>query len=47
MAKTKLERLLLEGLDSGEAIDISNEWWKKITELVEKVSKQKTLPDEF
>jgi antitoxin ParD1/3/4 len=43
VAKTQLETLLLEGLDSGEAIEITDEWWEqKRTELVEKVRKQKT-----
>ncbi len=43
VAKTKLETLLLEGLDSGESIEITDEWWEqKRSELVEKVRKQKT-----
>ncbi|MCU0541983.1 MAG: type II toxin-antitoxin system ParD family antitoxin [Oscillatoriaceae cyanobacterium Prado104] len=43
VAKKQLETLLLEGLDSGEAIEITDEWWEqKRTELVEKVRKQKT-----
>lgn len=43
VAKTQLETLLLEGLDSGESIEITDEWWEqKRTELVEKVRKQKT-----
>lgn len=42
VAKAKLETLLLEGLDSGEPIEITDEWWEqKRTELVEKVRKQK------
>jgi len=27
MAKKKLEALLLEGLDSGEPIEVTEEWW--------------------
>ena len=43
VAKTKIEILLLEGLDSGESIEITDEWWEqKRTELVEKVRQQKT-----
>jgi len=43
VAKIQLETLLLEGLDSGESIEITDEWWEqKRTELVEKVRKQKT-----
>lgn len=43
VAKTQLETLLLEGLDSGESIEITDEWWEqKRNELVEKVRKQKT-----
>ncbi|NJK67932.1 MAG: type II toxin-antitoxin system ParD family antitoxin [Microcoleus sp. SU_5_3] len=43
VAKAQLETLLLEGLDSGESIEITDEWWEqKRTELVEKVRKQKT-----
>lgn len=42
VAKTKIEALLLEGLDSGESIEITDGWWEqKRTELVEKVRKQK------
>ncbi len=43
VAKIQLETLLLEGLDSGESIEITDEWWEqKRSELVEKVRKQKT-----
>jgi antitoxin ParD1/3/4 len=43
VAKKQLETLLLEGLDSGESIEITDEWWEqKRSELVEKVRKQKT-----
>jgi antitoxin ParD1/3/4 len=43
VTKTQIETLLLEGLDSGESIEITDEWWEqKRTELVEKVRKQKT-----
>ena len=42
VAKIQLETLLLEGLDSGESIEITDEWWEqKRSELVEKVRKQK------
>ena len=42
VAKTQLETLLLEGLDSGESIEITDEWWEqKRNEIVEKVRKQK------
>ncbi|MBE9187817.1 type II toxin-antitoxin system ParD family antitoxin [Microcoleus sp. LEGE 07076] len=43
VAKTQLETLLLEGLDSGESIEITDGWWEqKRTELVEKVRNSKT-----
>jgi antitoxin ParD1/3/4 len=43
VAKTQLETLLLEGLNSGESIEITDEWWEqKRTELVEKVRNSKT-----
>ena len=36
-AQMNLEAMLLEGLDSGEPIEITNEWWEnKRTELVER-----------
>ena len=36
-AQMKLEAMLLEGLDSGEPIEITDEWWEnKRTELVER-----------
>ena len=42
VAKIQLETLLLEGLDSGESIEITDEWWEqKRSELVEKVRQQK------
>ena len=42
VAKIQLETLLLEGLDSGESIEITDEWWEqKRTELVEKVRNSK------
>lgn len=41
LAKVRLETLLLEGLDSGKPIEITDEWWEeKRTELVEKFSKR-------
>jgi len=43
VAKIQLETLLLEGLDSGESIEITDEWWEqKRSELVEKVRNSKT-----
>lgn len=36
----KFEVMLLEGLDSGEPIEVTDEWWKnKRTEVVERLSK--------
>jgi len=41
LAKVRVEILLLEGLDSGKPIEITDEWWEeKRTELVEKFSKR-------
>ncbi len=38
----RLETLLLEGLDSGEKIEISDEWWEnKKEELVQGLRRQK------
>ncbi len=42
VALARLETLLLEGLDSGESIEVTDEWWKqKRTQLLENVRKQK------
>jgi antitoxin ParD1/3/4 len=41
VAQARLETLLLEGLDSGEAIEITDEWWQqKRTQLLERLRKQ-------
>jgi antitoxin ParD1/3/4 len=38
-----VEALLLEGLDSGEKIEISDEWWeKKREELRERLRQEKS-----
>ncbi|MEY3403952.1 MAG: addiction module antitoxin [Anabaena sp. CRKS33] len=40
VAQTRLETWLLEGLDSGEAIEITDEWWEqKRTQLLERLRK--------
>ncbi len=37
-AQERLEGLLIEGLDSGEPIEVTNEWWEqKRTQLMQKV----------
>lgn len=37
-AQMKLEAILLEGLDSGEPIEVTDEWWEnKRTELLERL----------
>ncbi len=39
-AQMKLEAMLLEGLDSGEPIEITDEWWEsQINEVVERSRK--------
>lgn len=36
-SQMKLETMLLQGLDSGEPIEVTDEWWQnKRTELVER-----------
>ncbi|MFM6038410.1 MAG: type II toxin-antitoxin system ParD family antitoxin [Sphaerospermopsis kisseleviana] len=36
--QSRIEKLLLEGLDSGEGIEITDEWWeKKRSQLIEKI----------
>jgi antitoxin ParD1/3/4 len=38
IAQKRLEALLIEGLDSGEAIEVTDEWWEeKRAKLVEKL----------
>lgn len=40
-AQMKLEAMLLEGLDSGQPIEVTDEWWEnKRTELVERLRKK-------
>lgn len=40
-AQIKLEAMLLEGLDSGEPIEVTDEWWEnKRAELVERLRKK-------
>ena len=46
-AHMKLEAMLLEGLGSGEPIEITNEWWgNKRTELVERSRQENGEKDE-
>jgi antitoxin ParD1/3/4 len=41
VAQVRLETLLLEGLDSGEPIEITDEWWEqKRSQLLERIRKQ-------
>jgi antitoxin ParD1/3/4 len=41
VAQARLEALLLEGLDSGEPIEISDDWWQqKRMQLLEKIRKK-------
>ncbi|GCL36347.1 MULTISPECIES: type II toxin-antitoxin system ParD family antitoxin [Sphaerospermopsis] len=38
--QSRIEKLLLEGLDSGEGIEITDEWWEqKRSQLIEKIRK--------
>lgn len=40
-AQMKLETMLLEGLDSGESIEVTDEWWEnKRIELLERLRKK-------
>lgn len=42
VAKSRLEELLIEGLESGEPIEITDEWWEqKRTALVERLHPEK------
>ncbi|MBD2179640.1 type II toxin-antitoxin system ParD family antitoxin [Planktothrix sp. FACHB-1355] len=42
LAQAQMEELLLEGLDSGEPIEVTDEWWEqKRTDLLERLRKQK------
>ena len=41
VAQARLETLLLEGLDSGEAIKINDDWWQqKRIQLLERLRKK-------
>ena len=41
VAQARLETLLLEGLDSGEPIDINDDWWQqKRIQLLERLRKK-------
>ena len=41
VAQSRLETLLLEGLDSGEAIEINDGWWQqKRIQLLERLRKK-------
>lgn len=40
LAQERLESLLLEGLDSGTAVEISDQWWeRKKAELLERLQR--------
>ncbi len=42
-AQKRLEALLIEGLDSGDPIEITDEWWEnKRTELAKRLRQAKT-----
>ncbi len=44
VAQARLETLLLEGLDSGEPIEINDDWWEqKRIQLLEKVRNKSRL----
>jgi antitoxin ParD1/3/4 len=41
VAQVRLETLLLEGLDSGEPIEINDDWWQqKRIQLLERIRKK-------
>jgi antitoxin ParD1/3/4 len=41
VAQARLETLLLEGLDSGESIEINDDWWQqKRIQLLERLRKK-------
>lgn len=43
VAQAKLDAMLLEGLNSGESIEINDEWWEQMkTELVDKFNIRNT-----
>ena len=40
VSQARVEALLLEGLDSGDAVEITDEWWdQKRTQLIKKLQK--------
>jgi antitoxin ParD1/3/4 len=40
VAQARLEILLLEGLDSGETVEITDDWWEqKCTQLLDRIRK--------
>ena len=41
--KKQIEKLLLEGLNSGEPVEITDDWWlQKRTELMERLNQSKS-----
>ena len=41
--KKQIEKLLLEGLNSGESVEITDDWWsQKLTELMERLGQSKS-----
>lgn len=41
--KKQIEKLLLEGLNSGEAVEINDDWWsQKRTELMERLGQSQS-----
>ncbi len=41
--KKQIEKLLLEGLNSGESVEITDDWWsQKRTELMERLGQSKS-----
>ena len=42
VAQDRLERLLLEGLESGEPVEISDEWWQRKKAVLSKRLRENT-----
>ena len=42
VAQDRVERLLLEGLESGEPVEISDEWWQRKKAVLSKRLREKT-----
>jgi antitoxin ParD1/3/4 len=42
VAQARLERLLLEGLESGEPVEISDEWWQRKKAVLSKRLRENT-----